>query len=555
MEGDNNEEKKEEIEKTEEEKPVVSTINKRRNTRKNNTPTLGIIAEETNFVHFSRTISAATPATHLLQTSSFLRNIDEEGSIKNERKSRKTNNNSETNTPTIVERVLPEVPEIPSEKLSKLKLLGSSESICVNFNEEWKVIREHLYKEGRIEKEGALHLIRSATEHFKTLPNMLELNAPIAICGDIHGQYYDLCTLLDKIGDPSDSKILFLGDYVDRGDFSCEVCFYLLSLVVSFPENIFMLRGNHESRLITGNFSFKKECYTKYSQEVYDAFMDCFDWLPIAAVISSDQDITRYFCCHGGLSPQLKFFEDINLVKRAVETPAAGLLCDLLWSDPIPEEEGENLDEEDLEYWKDIEFRPNTNRGCSYEFGYKAVSKFLTVNRFTSVIRAHEVKRNGYEENYYCVEDRFIPPIITLFSAPNYCDMYENRGAYMQVSTNGKFRFGQIDWVSHPYWLPEFENAFTFSLTYMIECISRLYIDFLDGFGLESHEAVLLNNLYTKIIVQRKNKEKLLAAKTKFLEGKTDMFMEAIKIDRVNELRPKVKPNARDLKKCSSSVF
>ena len=78
-------------------------------------------------------------------------------------------------------------------------------------------------------------------------PNLLKVDDPITIVGDIHGQFYDLMKLIDQEtgGSPEDSKYLFLGDYVDRGTFSIEVLFLILSLKITFPKTIFMLRGNH----------------------------------------------------------------------------------------------------------------------------------------------------------------------------------------------------------------------------------------------------------------------------------------------------------------------
>ena len=328
-----------------------------------------------------------------------------------------------------------------------------------------------------------------------------------------------------------------------------------MGLVVSFPENIFLLRGNHESRLITSNFNFKRECYSKYGVDVYDAFMRCFDWMPIAAVINSTNENFRYFACHGGLSPDLKQISDINSLNRAVETPGVGLLCDLLWSDPIPDDEGDDLDDEDLEDWKLIDFRVNKTRGCSYEFGYAAVRKFLDENKLTSVIRAHEVKRDGYEEHFFCDESSPIPPIITVFSAPNYCDMYENKAGFLEIFTGGTYKFGQINWVAHPYWLPDFEDAFTFSVPYLTECVSQLYVDFLGILGVDENQAQELSNIYHSFTRQRKRREKLITLRKNLLEGKNDKFTEALKIDKTNEFRPKVKRMPKEFKRSATVIW
>ena len=165
-------------------------------------------------------------------------------------------------------------------------------------------------------------------------PNLLKVPDPMVIIGDIHGQYYDLIHMFEKIIDPlnfPNVNLIFLGDYVDRGQWSLECVCYLLALKVAHPKNVVMLRGNHESRSMTEHFTFREECLTKFDQEVYDMFMEVFDSLPLAVIAAEN-----YLCVHGGISPELK--EDvavINKVNRFVEPPLAGLLCDLLWSDPV----------------------------------------------------------------------------------------------------------------------------------------------------------------------------------------------------------------------------
>lgn len=126
------------------------------------------------------------------------------------------------------------------------------------------------------------------------------------------------------------SKLLFLGDYVDRGIFSIEVCLFVFTLKMNFPNEVILLRGNHESRAMTEHFTFRNEVLSKYKQEsIYELFIECFESMPLAAIVNND-----YFCMHGGISPSMNDLEDINKVNRFIEPPLSGLLCDLLWADP-----------------------------------------------------------------------------------------------------------------------------------------------------------------------------------------------------------------------------
>jgi serine/threonine-protein phosphatase 2B catalytic subunit len=191
-------------------------------------------------------------------------------------------------------------------------------------------LRSHFYHEGMLTENQVMRIIGRGTSVLKAEPNMLNLPAPIIICGDIHGQYYDLLKLFDVGGGPPPAhRYLFLGDYVDRGYFSIECFLYLLALKICYPDQIYLLRGNHECRHLTKHFTFKLECGYKYSESVYEECMLAFDALPLAAVVNK-----QFFCTHGGLSPELGKPIDVNTCDRFQEPPKRGLMCDLLWSDP-----------------------------------------------------------------------------------------------------------------------------------------------------------------------------------------------------------------------------
>ena len=168
----------------------------------------------------------------------------------------------------------------------------------------------------------------------KKEPNMLKMQEPVVIIGDIHGQYYDMIHMFEKVIDQRNvpkTKLLFLGDYVDRGLFSLEVLIFLYSLKLNYPKDVVLLRGNHESRAMTENFTFRNDVLDRYKEEqVYEMFLESFDSMPLAAIVNND-----YLCMHGGISPLLTDAEDINKIKRFAEPPLSGLFCDLLWSDPV----------------------------------------------------------------------------------------------------------------------------------------------------------------------------------------------------------------------------
>ncbi|CAJ2628027.1 unnamed protein product [Trifolium pratense] len=223
---------------------------------------------------------------------------------------------------------------------------------------------------------------------FLNQPNLLKLEAPIKICGDVHGQYSDLLRLFEYGGFPPRSNYLFLGDYVDRGKQSLETICLLLAYKIKYPKNIFLLRGNHECASVNRIYGFYDECKRRYNVKLWKMFTDCFNCIPVAALIDE-----KIICMHGGLSPELHNLNQIKNLQRPCEVPDTGLLCDLLWSDPSSDVQG----------WGENE------RGVSYTFG------------------ADRVVEDGYE--FFANRQ-----LVTIFSAPNYCGEFDNAGAMMSVN-------------------------------------------------------------------------------------------------------------------------
>jgi len=321
-------------------------------------------------------------------------------------------------------------------------------------------LKQHFYREGRLTEEQALFIIEEGTKVLKQEPNLLEMDAPITVCGDVHGQYYDLMKLFEVGGDPAETRYLFLGDYVDRGYFSIECVLYLWSLKIWYPNTLWLLRGNHECRHLTDYFTFKLECKHKYSEKIYDACMDSFCALPLAAVMNK-----QFLCIHGGLSPELHTLDDLKSIDRFREPPTHGLMCDILWADPL-EEFGQ---EKTSEY-----FIHNHVRGCSYFFSYPAACNFLEKNNLLSIIRAHEAQDAGYRM-YRKTRTTGFPSVMTIFSAPNYLDVYNNKAAVLKYENN-VMNIRQFNCTPHPYWLPNFMDVFTWSLPFVGEKITDMLI-------------------------------------------------------------------------------
>ena len=248
-------------------------------------------------------------------------------------------------------------------------------------------------------------LCLKSREIFLSQPILLELEAPLKVCGDIHGQYYDLLRLFEYGGFPPESNYIFLGNYVDFGKQSLETICLLLAYKIKYPENFFLLRGNHECASVNRINGFYDECKRRYNIRLWKTFTDCFNCFPVAAIIDE-----KLFCCHGGLSPDMQSMEQIRRIMRPTDVPDQGLLCDLLWADPDKETNG----------WGE------NDSGVSFTFGPEIVSKFLAKHDMDLVVRGNQVVEDGYE--FFAKRQ-----LVTLFSAPNYCGEFDNAGAMMSV--------------------------------------------------------------------------------------------------------------------------
>ncbi|ELP90051.1 serine/threonine protein phosphatase 2A catalytic subunit alpha isoform, putative [Entamoeba invadens IP1] len=275
---------------------------------------------------------------------------------------------------------------------------------------------ENLMNLTLIPEDALRALCDKAREILLNEPNVIKVEYPITICGDLHGQFHDFKEVFNIGGRLPDTNYLFLGDFVDRGFHSIETASLVVALKVRYPHRVFLLRGNHESRQITQIYGFYDESIKKYgSSDAWQILTNLFDCLPLAAVI--DQ---RYFCVHGGLSPSLKKIDQISMLNRVREVPHEGPMCDLLWSDP----------EEKIGWEK-------SPRGAGFIFGKDASDQFNQINGTEIIVRAHQMVMEGYQWNHN-------KTLVTVFSAPNYCYKCNNLAAIMELSDTGEYSFSQF---------------------------------------------------------------------------------------------------------------
>ena len=261
------------------------------------------------------------------------------------------------------------------------------------------------------------NLCEKAREVLSEESNVQPVRCPVTVCGDIHGQFYDLMELFRIGGRVPDTNYLFMGDYVDRGYYSVEVVSLLISLKVRYRDRITITRGNHESRQITQVYGFYDECMRKYGNaSVWKHFTDLFDYIPLTAVIEN-----QIFCLHGGLSPSIDTLDHIRQLDRIQEVPHEGPMCDLLWSDP-DERSGWGI----------------SPRGAGYTYGQDISEQFNHTNNLTLICRAHQLFMDGYN----WAHER---QVVTVFSAPNYCYRCGNQAAILEIDENLKYTFLQFD--------------------------------------------------------------------------------------------------------------
>ena len=319
-------------------------------------------------------------------------------------------NTLKPNNPSYIGPIFPSDGKITKEWVLEL----------INFMKDLE--NKKTYKDKYIDKIYLLQMLLKSKNIFKEYQEaLIDIHIPegknITVVGDIHGQFYDLLHIFEINGYPSEENIyLFNGDYVDRGVFGVECLITLISFKILYPNYVFMSRGNHEDRAINRRYGFKNEVIDKYDEKIFNCFSEFFKFLPLGHIINKE-----VLVIHGGLfSQEGVTLDDLRKINRFQEIPFEGLMCELLWSDPY---DGKGT-------------RPS-RRGAGVNFGPDVTEKFLKENNLKLLIRSHEVRQEGYQ-----IETG--GKVITLFSAPNYCDRSGNKGALI------KFNGGDM---SHPIFI------------------------------------------------------------------------------------------------------
>ncbi|KAI1310142.1 protein phosphatase 5 [Xylaria venustula] len=286
------------------------------------------------------------------------------------------------------------------------------------------------FKNGKkIHKKYVYQIVVATKKIVYDEPTMVEMTIPddvkLTVCGDTHGQYYDLMELFRLNGRPSDKHYyLFNGDFVDRGSWSTEIALLLYAYKWLRPHGMFLNRGNHETDDMNKVYGFEGECKAKYNERVFKLFSESFSALPLATLIGS-----KYLVLHGGLfSDDNVTLDDIRKLNRHNQRQPgqSGLMMEMLWTDP-----------------QTAPGRGPSKRGVGMQFGPDVTKRFCDKNGLDAIIRSHEVRMDGYEEEHD-------GKCITVFSAPKYCDQTENRGAYINIGPDYKLDFHQFDAVEHP---------------------------------------------------------------------------------------------------------
>ncbi|OHS94420.1 Serine/threonine-protein phosphatase PP1-beta [Tritrichomonas foetus] len=258
-------------------------------------------------------------------------------------------------------------------------------------------------------------LIEQSKTILRSLPTLVRVSAPALVIGDIHGNVTDLIKIFEKFSDFENTRYVFLGDYVDRGMHSVPVMTLLLAMLCKYPNNITLIRGNHEFSHINQMYGFFEEIMIMYqNMTLWENFQELFAYLPLAAIVNN-----QIFCVHGGISPMASDYGQIEEISRPIyDYDNNPLIADLVWSDP----------NEQLTTYAE------NHRGSGVLFGNEALKTFLMNSNLKLLVRAHQCVADGYSIFGNCMG-------VTVFSSSDYCHIIHNKCGVMQILTKGKVEF------------------------------------------------------------------------------------------------------------------
>ncbi|CAM43972.1 putative serine/threonine protein phosphatase 2B catalytic subunit A2 [Leishmania braziliensis MHOM/BR/75/M2904] len=332
--------------------------------------------------------------------------------------------------------------------------------------------------------EHATEIAQQAALVLRTEPNVLSIGDTVVVVGDIQGQYYDLVEIFAACGSLGVTKYLFLGNYIGNGGFNLECLLFLLAAKVAHPQSLFLIRGSNESKFMADVLQLGKECQLKYSSALLPQLLSAFNCLPLAAIVRK-----KFFCVHSGLSPDVSHVDDIALIHRFRHIPTRGAMCDMVWSEPdwdtgnqlynnAEESSGETYIPRLGLFETRALFIPNKQRGLSYVFNFACAKRFVSANNLLCIIRAHEVQELGFKL-YRPHPNHLFPCIISIFSAPNYCSSFGNKGSVLVVSQE-TICFKQFEPSPHPCVL-QGRNAFSWSLPFLESNLMSIFLTLLSG--------------------------------------------------------------------------
>ena len=266
-------------------------------------------------------------------------------------------------------------------------------------------------------------LFRLTTLQLQKDEILIKLKEKIVIVGDLHGHLLDLIRIFQKFGLPPNKKYLFLGDIVDRGEFSLETITLIFLLKIFFPTYIYIIRGNHEFLEMNKICGFSIEISKTYGNlNLEKTIMETFSYLPIAALL-----FDKILCIHGGIGPSFTNLNQISEIKRPIHDYNFEPLTSILWSDPSNQ----------------IQNFKKSIRGTGYLFGSIALNSFLKYQNLELIIRGHEPVDEG-------IFIQFGKKIITVFSASFYCGLDPNKSGVLIIDENNiieKFNFEPIKYL------------------------------------------------------------------------------------------------------------